>query len=96
MTKALRVTGTVKFFSGDRGYGFLIPDDGSDEVFVHRTDLNKSLNVLLTDQRVRFEIVDGKPAHTGNRKKAASVEVVSHPSPECTTIDPETLNRASQ
>jgi CspA family cold shock protein len=71
----VRVTGKVKWFTDSRGYGFLQPDDGSDEVFVHRTDLAKSLNILLTDQRVSFEIVDsGNKKGTG--KKAVAVELL--------------------
>jgi CspA family cold shock protein len=70
-----RVTGKVKWFTDAKGFGFIQPDDGSDEVFVHRTDLNKSLNILLTDQRVSFEIVDsGNKKGTG--KKAVAVELV--------------------
>lgn len=71
----VRVTGKVKFFSDDRGYGFLKPDDGGDEVFVHRTDLAGSLSMLLVDQHVRFEIVDSG-SKKGSGKKAANVELV--------------------
>lgn len=71
----VRVTGTVKFFGDDRGFGFIRPDDGGDEVFVHRTDLANSLNVLLPDQRVSYELADSK-SKKGNGKKAANVELV--------------------
>ena len=71
----MRVTGKVKFFSDVKGFGFLMPDDGSDEVFVHRTDLARSLNILLTDQRVSYDLVDsGNQKGTG--KKASNVELV--------------------
>ena len=67
----VRATGKVKFFSDERGFGFIRPDDGGDEIFVHRTDLARSLNILLTDQHVSYELVDGKRG-----KKAANVELV--------------------
>jgi CspA family cold shock protein len=70
-----RVTGKVKWFSDSKGFGFIQPDEGGDEAFVHRTDLNKSLNILLTDQRVSYELVDsGNKKGTG--KKAVAVELV--------------------
>jgi len=68
-------TGRVKFFSDERGYGFLRPDDGSEEVFVHRNDLSGSLNMLLTDQAVTYDLVDSV-SKKGNGKKAANVNIV--------------------
>ena len=58
-----RVTGKVKFFSDQKGLGFIRPDAGGDEVFVHRTDLGHSLSILLVDQAVTYELVD-----SGSRK----------------------------
>lgn len=72
----MRLTGIVKFFSDEKGYGFVIPDDGSGDVFVHRSDLKPVLNVLAPDQRVTFDIVDS-PGRKGNGKKAANVELVA-------------------
>lgn len=71
---ALRSKGTVKFFSDSKGYGFIMPDDGSAEVFVHRTDLSRPLNILVADQVVTYELVDsGNGKGTG--KKAARVQL---------------------
>lgn len=69
----MRQTGSVKFFSDLRGFGFIAPDDGADEVFVHRTALTKPLNILLAAQKVSYELVD---AAKGNGKKAADVSLV--------------------
>jgi CspA family cold shock protein len=68
-------TGKVKFFSADKGFGFIRPDDGSEEVFVHRTDLANSLNDLLVDQAVTYELVNSQ-SKKGNGKKAANVGLV--------------------
>jgi CspA family cold shock protein len=72
---SVRVTGKVKFFNDEKGFGFLRPDDGSDEVFVHRTDLAHSLNVLLADQSVSYELVKSN-SKKGNGWKAANVELI--------------------
>jgi CspA family cold shock protein len=71
----MRQTGKVKFFSDVKGFGFIRPDDGGDEVFVHRTDLGQSLNMLLVDQHVRYDLVDSN-SRKGNGKKAGNVELV--------------------
>lgn len=70
----VRCTGKVKFFSDEKGFGFLTPDDGGAEVFVHRTDLSRSLNILIPDQQVSYELVDST-SRKGNGKKAANVEL---------------------
>ena len=50
-------TGTVKFFNTTRGFGFISPDDGSKDVFVHVSAVERSgLGYLSEGQRVRFEV----------------------------------------
>lgn len=71
----MRATGKVKFFSDEKGYGFIRPDDGSIEVFVHRTDLANPLNMLIADQAVSYDLVDAT-SKKGNGKKAGNVELV--------------------
>lgn len=71
----VRVTGKVKFFNDEKGFGFIVPDDGSPDVFVHKTALSRSLPNLLTDQPVSYELVESdKPK--GNGKRAVNVELV--------------------
>lgn len=49
--------GTVKFFNETKGFGFIKPDDGGAEVFVHVTGL---IDKITQDDRVSFEVQDGK------------------------------------
>ena len=58
-------TGTVKFFNMQKGYGFIQPSDGSKDVFVHISAVQRSgLQSLGEGQKVSFEVVTerGKPA----------------------------------
>ena len=50
-------TGTVKFFNQQKGFGFIVPEDGSKDVFVHITAVEQSgLGQLSEGQKVSFEI----------------------------------------
>lgn len=56
---ATRHTGAVKWFDRVKGYGFIIPDDGSAEVFVHYTAINGSgYRNLYDGDRVSYDLVD--------------------------------------
>ncbi len=49
-------TGTVKFYNGQRGYGFIQPDDGEKDVFVHATALERAgIHGLNEGQKVKFD-----------------------------------------
>jgi len=51
------ITGTVKFFNVDKGYGFIAPESGGDDAFVHITALERAgLRTLDKDQRVTYEL----------------------------------------
>ncbi len=50
-------TGTVKFFNTTKGFGFITPDDGTKDVFVHISAVERSALGYLTDgQKVSFEV----------------------------------------
>lgn len=70
-----RETGTVKFFSDVKGFGFILPDSGGAEVFVHKTNLTRPLLILTRAQRVSYELVDNDSGK-GNGKMAANVQVI--------------------
>jgi cold shock protein len=54
-------TGTVKWFNGTKGYGFIQPDDGSPDVFVHISAVERAgLNSLNDGQKVSYELVRDK------------------------------------
>ncbi|HZP74814.1 MAG TPA: cold-shock protein [Pseudolabrys sp.] len=51
--------GTVKFFNTQKGYGFIQPDDGSKDVFVHISAVQRAgIHSLMEGQKVSYEIVN--------------------------------------
>jgi len=53
--------GTVKWFNSTKGYGFITPDDGGDDLFVHHSDVNMTGYASLDEgQKVQFEVGEGK------------------------------------
>ncbi|PCH75444.1 MAG: cold-shock protein [Rhodobacteraceae bacterium] len=54
-------TGTVKWFNTTKGFGFIAPDDGGKDVFVHVSAIEASgLTGLADNQKVSFELQDGR------------------------------------
>ena len=48
-------TGTVKFYNDGKGYGFITPDDGGADIFVHISNCAENIDLLIKGQRVRFD-----------------------------------------
>lgn len=64
------ITGTVKFFDADKGYGFIAPEDGGTDAFVHITAVERAgLRTLNKDQRVSYEL------ETDRRGKTSAVNL---------------------
>jgi CspA family cold shock protein len=54
-------TGTVKFYNDQKGYGFIQPDDGSKDVFVHATALERAgMRGLVEGQKVSFDVQEDR------------------------------------
>jgi CspA family cold shock protein len=71
----MAMTGTVKFFNAERGYGFIKPDDGGRDVFVHITAVERAgLKDLIEGQRITFEV---EPDKKGKGPKAVDLVVSS-------------------
>lgn len=55
------ITGTVKWFNESKGYGFLAPEDGSKDVFVHHSAIvGTGFKTLAEGQRVTFDVQQGE------------------------------------
>jgi len=69
---AERVLGVVKWFNGEKGYGFIARDDEEKDVFCHFTAISaEGFKTLREGQRVEFEVVDGDKG-----PQAQNVEVI--------------------
>ncbi|MBB3331182.1 CspA family cold shock protein [Halomonas campaniensis] len=54
-------TGTVKWFNDTKGYGFISPDDGGDDLFAHFSEIQADgFKTLQDGQKVTFEVTQGK------------------------------------
>jgi CspA family cold shock protein len=66
----MAITGTVKFFNADKGYGFIAPDGGGNDAFVHISAVERSgMATLNQDQRVSYDLEPDK------RGKQAAVNI---------------------
>ena len=69
--KMIRQIGTVKFFNEQKGFGFIKPDDGGNDIFVHITALQQSgLQNLAEGMRISFET---EPDKRGKGPKAVQL-----------------------
>ncbi len=68
-----RITGTVKFYNTSKGYGFVSPEDGSKDVFVHVTALESAgIHGLNEGDKITFVLEDDRQ---GKGKQVAQIEL---------------------
>ena len=66
-------TGTVKWFNATKGYGFIAPDEGGKDVFVHIKAVERSgLTGLADDQKVSYDLETGRDG----RESAGNIQLV--------------------
>ncbi|KAG6419811.1 hypothetical protein SASPL_116323 [Salvia splendens] len=74
MADAARSAGTVKWFSGQKGFGFVSPDAGGDDLFVHQTEIrSEGFRTLREGQRVEFAV----DCCDDGRSKAVDVAILA-------------------
>ncbi|AMC99940.1 cold-shock protein [Halomonas sp. DQ26W] len=65
-------TGTVKWFNDTKGYGFISPDDGGDDLFAHFSEIQADgFKTLQDGQKVTFEVTQGKKGLQASNIKLA-------------------------
>ncbi len=65
-------TGTVKWFSDAKGFGFIAPDDGSDDLFAHFSAINISgFKSLKEGQKISFDVAQGTKG-----RQAANIQAI--------------------
>jgi CspA family cold shock protein len=68
----MKITGTVKWYNSTKGYGFIAPDNGSKDIFIHRSAVEEAgLKGLNDNQKIKFEIVANK-----GKESAENIELI--------------------
>ncbi len=64
-------TGTVKWFNNDKGYGFIVPDDGSKDIFVHISAVEAAgMRTLNEGQKLSYDLQENRGKQAATNLKA--------------------------
>ena len=63
--------GTVKWFSDQKGFGFIVPDEGGKDIFVHRSNIESVGQSLREGQKVEYEVGEGRKGPEATKVKAS-------------------------
>ena len=65
-----KINGTVKWFNNSKGYGFITPEEGGRDLFVHMNDIQMDgYKTLKENQNVEFEVTDGEKGPAATKVK---------------------------
>ena len=65
-------TGTVKWFNDSKGFGFVTPDEGGDDLFAHYSQINMNgFKTLVEGQKVTFEVTQGQKGKQASNIQAS-------------------------
>ena len=68
----MKITGTVKWYNSTKGYGFIAPDNGSKDIFIHRSAVEEAgLDGLNDNQKIKFEIILSQ-----GKESAGNIELI--------------------
>ncbi len=85
-------TGTVKWFNNAKGYGFILPDDGGEDLFAHYSSIEmEGYKTLKAGQLVTFDTIAGaKGQHATNIQLPSKMEAPKNPPPQAEAEKRET------
>jgi CspA family cold shock protein len=88
-------TGTVKFFNENKGYGFIAPDGGGNDAFVHITALERSgMSTLRENQRVGYDLEPDRRGKMAATNLRAADEAASDEAPAAESAEDDSAEEA--
>lgn len=87
-------TGTVKWFNNAKGYGFILPEDGGEDLFAHYSSINmEGYKTLKAGQMVTFDVIEGaKGLHATNIQLPSKMKQAPPAPAQITASSAEAVN----